>query len=57
MAGYISAAARELARYKLDLARVEEFKWDKGGTVTVEITIFPMERKRKSSTETRFFVH
>jgi hypothetical protein len=27
-----SAAARELARYKLDLVNVQEVKWDKGGT-------------------------
>ena len=27
------AAARELARYKLDLVGVQEVRWDKGGTV------------------------
>ena len=27
------AAARELARYKLDLAGVQEVRWDKEGTV------------------------
>jgi len=26
-----TAAARELARYKLDLVGVQEVKWDKGG--------------------------
>jgi hypothetical protein len=31
-AGSIAAAARELARYKLDLVGVE-FRWDKEGTV------------------------
>jgi hypothetical protein len=29
------AAARELARYKLDLVGVQEVKWDKEGTVKV----------------------
>ena len=28
----LTAAARELARYKLDLVDVQEFRWDKGGT-------------------------
>jgi hypothetical protein len=28
------AAARELARYKLDLAGVQEVRWDKEGTVS-----------------------
>ena len=27
------AAARKLARHKLDLVGVQEFRWDKGGTV------------------------
>jgi len=31
-AGSFSAAARELARYNLDLVGVQEVKWDKGGT-------------------------
>ena len=29
----LMAAARELARYKLDLVGMEEVRWDKGGTV------------------------
>ena len=32
-AGSLTAAARELARYKLDLVDVQEVRWDKGGTV------------------------
>ena len=32
-AGSIQAAARELARYKLDLVGVQEVRLDKGGTV------------------------
>jgi len=31
----ITAAARELTRYKLDLVSVQEVRWDKGGTVRV----------------------
>ena len=29
----LKAAAREIARYKLDLVGVQEVRWDKGGTV------------------------
>ena len=32
-AGSLTAAAREIARYKLDLVSVQEVRWDKGGTV------------------------
>jgi exonuclease III len=32
-AGSLTAAARELARYKLGLVCVQEVRWDKGGTV------------------------
>jgi hypothetical protein len=32
-AGSFTAAARELARYKLDLVGVQEVRWDKEGTV------------------------
>jgi len=32
-AGSLTAAARKLARYKLDLLGVQEVRWDKGGTV------------------------
>jgi exonuclease III len=35
-AGSLKAAARELARYKLDLVGVQEVRWDKGGTVRAE---------------------
>ena len=31
--GSLTAAATELARYKLDLVGVQEVRWDKGGTV------------------------
>jgi len=32
-AGSLTAAARELARYKLDLVGVQEIRWDTGGKV------------------------
>jgi len=32
--GSLTAAARELAGYKLDLVGVQEVRWGKGGTVT-----------------------
>ena len=32
-AGSLKAAARELARYKLDVVGVQEVRWDKKGTV------------------------
>jgi hypothetical protein len=31
--GSLTAAARELARYELDLVVVQGVRWDKGGTV------------------------
>ena len=40
VAGSLTAAARELARYKLDLVGVQEVRWDKGGTVRSGIIIF-----------------
>jgi hypothetical protein len=33
-AGSLTAAARELARYKLDLVGIQEVMWDKEGMVT-----------------------
>jgi hypothetical protein len=44
--GFITAAAKELTRYKLDLVGIQEVKWDQRGTATVEIIIFVMEKKR-----------
>jgi hypothetical protein len=52
---YLTAAARELARYKLDLVGVQEVRWDRGGTVRAGDCIFTMERKRKSSIGNRSF--
>ena len=40
ISGSFTAAARELARYKLDLVGVQEVRWDKGGTVKAGDYIF-----------------
>jgi len=54
--GSLKAAARELARYKLDVVGVQEVRWDKEGTVrTGDYNFFLRERKRESSTGNRFF--
>jgi hypothetical protein len=42
------AAARESARYKLDLVGVQEVRWDKRGTVKAGVIVFLWERKYKS---------
>ena len=47
-AGSIAAAARELARYELDLVGVQEIWWgDNGGTVREGTVIFAMENETK----------
>ena len=46
-AGWLTAAARELARCKLDLVGVQEVSWDKGGTVRAGDYIFSMEKEMK----------
>jgi hypothetical protein len=49
-AGSLTAAARELARYKLDLVGVQKVRWDKGGTVRAgDYNFFLKKRKWKSS--------
>jgi hypothetical protein len=43
------AAARELARYKLDLVGVQEVRWDKGGNGKNRgLYFFLWKKKRKS---------
>ena len=45
-AGSLTAAARELARYKLDLVDVQEVRWDEGGTVRAgDYNFFLWKRK------------
>jgi len=57
-AGSLTAAARELARCKLDLVSVEEVSWDKGGTVRAgDYNFFSMEKKKNYQFGTTFFVH
>ena len=52
----LNAAARELARYKLDVVGVQDVRWDKEGTVRAGDYNFCLrERKRESSTGNRFF--
>ena len=41
------AAARELARYKLDLVGVQEVRWEKEGTVKAGIIVFSMGKEMK----------
>ena len=54
--GSLTAAARDLARYKLDLVCVQEVRWDKGGTVRAgDYNFFQWKRKRKSSIGNRIF--
>jgi len=38
--GSLTAAAKELARYKLDLVGVQEVRWKKGGTIRTGDYIF-----------------
>ena len=46
-AGPLTAAARELARYKLDLVGMQEVRWDKGGTVRAGYIILSTEKETK----------
>src|SRR5215475_7384701 len=54
-AGSLMAAARELARYKLDLVGVQEVRWDKGGTVKARIIVFSMGKEMNHQLGTGFF--
>ena len=45
-AGSLTEAARELARYKLDLVGVQEVRWDKGGTVKAGDYIFFLWKRK-----------
>ena len=54
-AGLLTAAARELGRYKLDLVGVQ-VRWDKGGTVRAgDNNFFLWKRKQKSSVGDRIY--
>jgi len=46
MSSSLTTAATELAKYKLDLADVQEVRWDKGGMVRARgYDFFLWERK------------
>jgi hypothetical protein len=57
-AGSLTEAARELARYKLDLVGVQEVRWDKEDTIRVGgFNFFLWKRKRKHQLRRGCFVH
>jgi hypothetical protein len=41
----LTAAGRELARYKLDIVGVQEVRWNYGDMVKQGITIFSMKKE------------
>ena len=55
-ARYLTATARKLGRYKLDLVSVQWIRWDKGGTVREGNYNFFYGKKIKSSIGNRIFV-
>jgi len=53
-AGSLTAAARELARYELDLVGAQEVRWDKGGTVRAGDYNFSTDKEMKINWEQDF---
>jgi exonuclease III len=56
-AGSLTAAARKLARYKLDLVGVQEVRWGKEGTVKAGIIVFSMGKEMKIISWEQGFVY
>jgi len=57
-AGSLTAAARELARYKLDLVGVQEVRWDRGGKIRArDYNFFNGKGNGNHHLGKRFFVH
>jgi uncharacterized protein with NAD-binding domain and iron-sulfur cluster len=56
--GSLTTAARELARYKLDLVGVLEVRWDKGGKVRAgECNFFYGKENDNHQMEMGFFLY
>ena len=56
--GSFTAAARELARNKLDLVGVHEVAWERGGHIQAgDYIFFLWKRKRMSSIGNRIFLY
>jgi hypothetical protein len=50
--------SKELSKYKLDLVRVQEVRWEDGGTeLAVEYTYFYGKESENYELDTSFFVH
>ena len=56
--GWLTASARKLARYKLDLVGVREVRWDKGSRATAgEYNFFYRKGNKNQQLGTGYFVH